>query len=52
MKPTKEITETLKMGLTYEQVNPATRSIADIVKVLGDNSITTAQAHAGRKKPG
>ncbi|GAB6157850.1 hypothetical protein JCM39194_10500 [Desulfotomaculum varum] len=45
MKPTKEITDTLKeMGLTYEQVNPATRSIADIVKVLGDHSITTAQA--------
>ena len=45
MKPTKEITETLKeMNLTYEQVNPATRSIADIVKVLGDHSITTAQA--------
>lgn len=46
-KPTKAIEETLEsLGLTYEQVNPATQSIADIVKVLGDQSITTAQAIA------
>lgn len=47
MKPTKAVNDALvELGLTYGQVNPATNSIADIVGILGDKSITTAQAIA------
>lgn len=45
MKPTKEINETLaEMGLRYDQVNPATNNLAQIIDVLGKKGITTAQA--------
>ncbi len=45
LKPTKEVNQTLEeMGVSYSKVNPATNSLADIVKILGDKSITTSQA--------
>jgi len=33
-----------ELGISFEQVNPATHSLSDIIKVLGEKGITTAQA--------
>jgi len=45
MKPTKEVNSALaEMGLKYDDVNPSLHSIADIAKVLGEQSLTTSQA--------
>lgn len=45
LSPSKAVDRTLsQLGLNYAQVNPATNSLADIIGILGESSITTAQA--------
>lgn len=47
LNPTSSVTSTLReLGLTYSDVNPATKSLAEIIGVLNRKSVTTAQAMA------
>lgn len=45
MNPSKDAMEAIaSLGLTFEQVNPATNSLADIIGLLGQKGIDTATA--------
>lgn len=45
LKPTKEVKDTLtRLGITYEDINPATNDFAEILESLAESNMTAADA--------